>query len=189
MAYSNVSEGWGLAPGAIAQNLSRMSSGGYGSKYGLSPVDRDNVYAQRMAQIKGNFATRQAQLAEERRRREIDEQLKLARERLEQERERWESQYDLAKEKWKQQQEQWESQFDLTKEKWDTQKYETALEELRRLGLGDSDAYKNILRKIVGDSYWSDLYGTGEDEDRNYYGHYSGSFNNPLNNNPLNKWG
>ena len=57
MAYSDTAKGWGLTPGAAAQNLGRMAGGGYGNMYGVGE-GKSGIYEQRMAQIRGNFAAR-----------------------------------------------------------------------------------------------------------------------------------
>ena len=67
----DASKGWGLTPSVLSQNLSRQQNSKYGGKYaGVSPTT--GVYENRMAEIKGNFATKQAQLDEAGRRQEAD---------------------------------------------------------------------------------------------------------------------
>jgi hypothetical protein len=131
MAYTDASKGWGLTPGAASNNLSRMAGGGYGSMYGGGAAGGQNgSYEQRMSQIRGNFATRQAQLGEERRRTENDRANELAKQQFQSSKDQWDKeyimrqgQYDTEKEQWEKQfqtkTDQWDKTYDTDKERWD----------------------------------------------------------------------
>ena len=125
MAYTDASTGWGLTPGAASANLSRMAGGGYGSMYG----DNNNspIYEQRMAQIRGNFAARQAQLAEERRRTEMDQSNDLAKQKFQSQNDQFEKEYLMRQNQYNQSQENWQKKWDF-----DQQKYEDDRKEAER---------------------------------------------------------
>lgn len=71
----NSGQDWNMDVGAVAKNLDRAASGGYGGRYGMKPSS--GLYEARMAQIKGNFAAKQGQAAEEQRRLEAQQDYRL----------------------------------------------------------------------------------------------------------------
>lgn len=131
MAYSDASRGWGLTPSAASENLARMAGGGYGSQYGGGGGENP-VYEQRMAQIRGNFATRQAQLAEARRRMENNRAHELALKRHKAGLEQWQKKHDIDKE-------QWTKEYDFGQRQYQDQMNARAKAEAKAL----ADARKN----------------------------------------------
>ena len=125
MAYTDASTGWGLTPGAASENLSRMAGGGYGSMYGTN--NSSPIYEQRMAQIRGNFAARQAQLGEERSRTENDRANTLAQQKWKSQNDQFEKDYLMRQGQYDQSQENWQKNWDFNQ-----QKYEDSQEEAER---------------------------------------------------------
>jgi len=118
MAYeADTSKGWGLTPGAASANLGRMAGGGYGSMYGGSG-DQSPVYEQRMAQIRGNFATRQAQLSEDRSREEADRANTLAQGRYDTQKDQYEKDYAMKKSEYDKDYLMRQGQYDQAQENW-----------------------------------------------------------------------
>jgi len=76
-SYAQIGQGWGLKPSILSENLTRRSGPGYGGMYG-APDSASPVYANRMAEIQGNFAAKQAQLDEAQRRHEFVQSRRLA---------------------------------------------------------------------------------------------------------------
>jgi len=137
MAYTDAGTGWGLTPGAASENLSRMAGGGYGSMYG----DNNNspIYEQRMAQIRGNFASRQAQLGEERRRTENDRANTLAQQKYGTQKDQYEKDYLMKQEQYDQSQENWQENWDFNQQKYNDNQY--------RLNMEEQDKIKGIWDK------------------------------------------
>ena len=157
MAYTDAGTGWGLTPGAASENLSRMAGGGYGSMYG----DNNNspIYEQRMAQIRGNFASRQAQLGEERRRTENDRANTLAQQKYGTQKDQYEKDYLMKQEQYDQSQQNWEKNWEFNQQKYeDDQKAEKREMMLKLYGSAGgakfgSDAEKRAYYDALGIPY------------------------------------
>lgn len=111
--------GWGLFPSATSDNLSRAlssSSEGYG---GVSQTPTNDIVSQRREQISQNFATKQAQLAEAARQKELDNAMRLKQNEQAIQQQQYGSDLAFKKSEADRLASQWEQQFGTTQAQWE----------------------------------------------------------------------